>query len=218
MHVEIPTVEGNHKGLPLRRTESIYLLLYLIGNIYVIATKTSMKNQYNPKKHHRRSIRLKDYDYSQEGLYFITICVQNKICLFGNMAEGKMTLNIVGEMIKKEWLKIPERFPNTALHEYVVMPNHFHAIIEILNNQIEHREQPQGIALSMGDIIGAFKSIVTNEYIQGVKTLDWKPFNIRLLQRNYWEHIIRNTNSFLRISDYIINNPANWKDDKFYME
>ena len=145
-----------------------------------------MKKQYNPKKHHHRSIRLKDYDYSQEGLYFVTICVQNKICLFGNIAEGKMILNSEGKMIEKEWLKIPEPFPNTTLHEYVVMPNHFHAIIEILNNQIEDREQPQEIVSSMGDMIGAFKSIVTNEYIQGVKKLDWKPFNTRLLQRNYW--------------------------------
>ncbi|MFK8009815.1 MAG: transposase [Saprospiraceae bacterium] len=175
-----------------------------------------MKKQYNPKKHHRRSIRLKDYDYSQEGLYFITICVQNKVCLFGKIEEGKMIFNSAGEMIEKEWLKIPERFPNTILHEYVVMPNHFHAIIEILNDQIEHGEKLQTIASSMGDIIGAFKSIVTNEYIQGVKKLDWKPFNKRLLQRNYWEHIIRNTNSFLTISNYIKENPVNWKHDKFH--
>ncbi|MFK7776219.1 MAG: transposase [Saprospiraceae bacterium] len=176
-----------------------------------------MKNQYNPKKHHRRSIRLKDYDYSQEGLYFITICVQNKICLFGKIEDSKMILNDAGEMMEKEWLKIPERFPNTTLQEYVVMPNHFHAIIEFLNNQIDDEGQPRRIASTLGDVIGAYKSIVGGEYIRGVKTMDWKPFNKRLLQRNYWEHIIRNTNSFLNISNYIKNNPANWEKDKFYM-
>ena len=87
-----------------------------------------MKNQYDPKKHHRRSIRLQDYDYSQGGLYFVTIYVQDRKCLFGHIEDGKMILNVAGEMIEKEWLKIPKRFPNMILQEYVVMPNHFHAI------------------------------------------------------------------------------------------
>ena len=119
--------------------------------------------------------------------------------------------------MEKEWLKIPERFPNTTLHEYVVMPNHFHAIIEFLNNQVDDEGQSQERSPTLGDVIGAFKSIVGGEYIRGVKTMDWEPFHQRLLQRNFWEHIIRNMNSFSKIANYIINNPANWKDDKFYM-
>ncbi|RLD82224.1 MAG: hypothetical protein DRJ10_05265 [Bacteroidetes bacterium] len=65
---------------------------------------------YNPKIHHRRSIRLKGYDYSQKGLYFITICVKNRTCLFGNITNGKMNLNDAGKMIKNQWLVLPERF------------------------------------------------------------------------------------------------------------
>ena len=182
-------------------------------------------NKYNPKKHNRRSIRLKGYDYSQAGLYFVTICVKNRLCLFGNIADGKMNLNDAGKMVTNEWLKLPERFPNIQLHEYVVMPNHFHAILEIVgatlvvapNNADAQNEQPnkgqpnkgqpQGIAPTLGDMVGAFQSITTVEYIRGVKNKNWQRFNKKLWQRNYWEHIIRNDKSYQNISKYIINNP-----------
>lgn len=251
--------------------------------------------KYNPKIHNRRSIRLKGYDYSQAGLYYITICVQNRECLFGKIVgahpcgrpdygcPGKgqpqgiaptMQLNDAGKMVKKEWINIPNRFPQIQLHEFIVMPNHFHAIMEIVgaspvgaslvgaqnragaqntahtqmgknisdgenqNNQskIEYgrsseKGRPQGCAPTgsarmgfaptgdnetVGDVVGAFKSITTNEYIDGVKNHNWPRFNGKLWQRNYWEHIIRNEGSYQRISDYIINNPLNWADDKFY--
>ena len=106
--------------------------------------------EYNPEIHHRRSIRLKGYDYSQEGMYFITICVQDRECLFGEIVVGAnddsslnyrandnspqlqiMILNDAGKIAEQCWLSIPEHFPNTILHEYVVMPNHIHGIIEI---------------------------------------------------------------------------------------
>ncbi|MFW5762012.1 MAG: transposase [Cyclobacteriaceae bacterium] len=225
-------------------------------------------NKYNPNIHHRRSIRLKGYDYSQEGLYFITICIKNRACLFGNIERTAnprgcpiMILNDAGKMVDAEWNKLPQRFPNIQLHEYIVMPNHFHAIIEIVGatlvvaqntvaqNKSEpintekgqpqgiapnekgqpqgiapnEKGQPQGIAPTgknkrLGDIIGAFESITTVEYIRGVKTKNWKPFNGKLWQRNYWEHIIRNEQSYNRISEYIFNNPKNWKNDKLYGE
>jgi hypothetical protein len=96
----------------------------------------------NPSEHHRRSIRMKGYDYSRAGLYFITICVQNRECLFGEIVrtslvdaknmDAKMLLNDAGKMVRSEWIKLQERFTNIALHEYIVMPNHFHAILEIV--------------------------------------------------------------------------------------
>jgi REP element-mobilizing transposase RayT len=246
--------------------------------------------QYNPHIHHRRSIRLKGYDYSRAGLYFITICVKDRACLFGEIVGATlvvaqkmdaqktdaptMILNDAGKMVESEWLKLPKRFKNIELHEYVVMPNHFHAILEIVtkiddatvgatlvvaqNNVVDQNNvgdnavaqnddpdnqqsdiscnqqkgQPQGIAptatvtttttknmvngKTVGDMVGAFQSIVTVNYIRGVKTLGWKPFNGKLWQRNYWEHIIRDEQSYQRISNYIINNPAKWSDDKFY--
>ena len=191
---------------------------------------------YTPHLHHRRSIRLKGYDYSQAGLYFITICCQGRACLFGNVVDGEMKLNDAGKMVEFQWVKIQERFKNIQLHEYVVMPNHFHAILEIVGatlvvalnesvalneNNATDKGQPQGIAptgKTVGDMVGAFQSIVTVEYIRGVKTLGWKPFDGKLWQRNYYEHIIRNKQSYERIAEYIINNPATWKKDKLFLQ
>jgi putative transposase len=85
---------------------------------------------YNPNIHHRRSIRLKGYDYSQAGLYFITICVQNRVCLFGNVFDSKMMLNDAGQMIVKWYNELGNKYPDKKCHEMVVMPNHFHCIIE----------------------------------------------------------------------------------------
>ncbi len=212
---------------------------------------------YNPNKR-RRSIRLKGYDYSKAGLYFITICVNRRgnpfLLPFGNIEKGEMILNDAGKMVKREWLKLQERYPNIELHEFVVMPNHFHAIIEIAGATLvvapdvvapdvvapdvvapdvvapdvvsqkhdawqSEEGQPQGIAptvkpKTIGEMVGAFQSIVTVEYIRGVKQLGWESFNGKLWQRNYWEHIIRSERSFYRISEYINNNPKNWDSDK----
>ena len=199
---------------------------------------------FNPHIHHRKSIRLKGYDYAQPGLYFITICSQNRACYFGNIVDRKMLLNDAGMMVENEWLKLPNRFQNIQLHEYVVMPNHFHAILEIVgatlviaqndmvvqnddesqneriaqnddqsqnemvaqNDDQSQKGQPQGIAptgKTVGNMVGAFQSIVTVEYIRGVKTLGWQPFDGKLWQRNYWEHIIRNDDEYQRISTNI---------------
>jgi putative transposase len=222
--------------------------------------------KYNPNIHHRRSIRLKGYDYSQEGLYYITICCQNWACLFGKIIVGAslvdaqdtdsqniedqhqiiektLILNNAGKMIEKEWLALLNRFNNIQLHEYIVMPNHFHGILQIVSkpedvlratrvvaqndniaqndNELDNdKGRPQGHApatnKTIGDMMDAFKSITTVEYIRGVKNMGWKPFNGKLWQRNYYEHIIRNEKSYQNISRYIITNPSHWKNDKFF--
>ena len=89
---------------------------------------------YNPAIHHRRSIRLKGYDYSKAVLYFITICCYNRECLFGDVVNGEMVLNDAGKFADECWNIIPDHFPNAILHEYIIMPNHIHGIIELLNN------------------------------------------------------------------------------------
>ncbi|MCZ4693613.1 transposase [Ancylomarina euxinus] len=199
------------------------------------------------QEYSRRSIRLKNYDYSQEGKYFITICCQDRTCLFGKIDKGEMILNEAGKMIESEWLALKSRFPNIVLDEFVVMPNHFHGILGIVdknavvptNNNVETPlagvqnnktgkpdiGQPQGSAPTgitptiktnptVGNIIGAFKSITSVEYIKGIETKNWNQFKKRLWQRNYWEHIIRNDGAFDRISEYIQNNPRKWNEDK----
>jgi len=219
---------------------------------------------YNPALHHRRSIRLKGYDYSQAGMYFVTICVQKHTCLFGKIVNGEMVLNDAGKMIEKWCAELSHKFSDIVVDTYIVMPNHYHAIIvnngggnsvtvgadlrvcpNNLNDKIsgEHPDvscKHPGISGNLGnDISGEhvggdiwgehagsplhrvvqwFKTMSTNEYIRGVKTLGWQPFNKKLWQRNYWEHIIRNDKSYQNIANYIINNPKKWNNDKFYLE
>jgi REP element-mobilizing transposase RayT len=202
----------------------------------------------NPDIHHRRSIRLKGYDYSQAGLYFVTICVQNRQCLFGKIAEDEMVLNDAGKMIEKWCAELSHKFPDIILDTYIIMPNHFHAIIvnngalsvgpvganlrvrpnvcpnaapdirgEHNNIQGEHI-QGEHAGSPLHAVVQWFKTMTTNEYIRGVKTFGWQPFDKKLWQRNYYEHIIRNDNSYQNIADYIAHNPAKWQSDKFYTE
>lgn len=192
--------------------------------------------KYNPDIHKRKSIRKKGYDYSQSGLYFITICVQDRKCLFGQIRKNGMELNDAGKMIEIEWINLINRFPNIKLHNHIVMPNHFHGILEITvgatlvvasenvvapENVVLAKQigQPQGVAptaKTIGDMMDALKSITTVEYIRGVKNMGWHRFDGILWQRNYYEHIIRDEQSFQNISNYIVNNPAKWQDDKFF--
>jgi REP element-mobilizing transposase RayT len=154
----------------------------------------------------RKNLRLKNYDYSRSGYYFITICTQNRLGYLGTIENGIMTLNDSGVMIGEVWLEMPTRFEDLYLHEFVVMPNHFHAIVEIgaLGQ------------FPLGRFIGAFKSITTNRYIEGVKEFGWLPFEKVLWQRNYYEHIIRDETSYGKLSEYIQNNPSKWIEDRFY--
>ena len=198
--------------------------------------------KYDPKIHHRKSIRLKNYDYSQTGLYFITICTQNRLHLFGEIVDDAMVLNDAGAMIENEWIKLSQRFNDIEIQQYVVMPNHIHGIInrrgepcvrpnirpnacankpitdetnQMQGEQGEHKVRPYGtLDGTVGRVIQAYKSIATVEYTRGVKNNDWQRFNKKLWQRNYWEHIIRNENEYNRIAQYIMNNPKKWALDK----
>jgi putative transposase len=163
---------------------------------------------YDPDKHHRRSIRLKGFDYSRSAAYFITICVQNRDCLFGTISQNQLLLNDAGKMVSDEWLALPSRFPSVILDKFIVMPNHFHGIIYISPDAVNNP--------TLGRIIGAFKSIANNKYITGVNTQNWQPFNKRLWQRNYYEHIISDDSALEKIQGYIQNNPATWQLDSLH--
>ncbi len=153
----------------------------------------------------RVKMRLRNYDYSQNGLYFITICQKDMVCLFGSISNDLMELSDAGKMIKKQWMLMTQRYFVLNLHEFVVMPNHFHAIIE-LNESI----------IKLSEIIGAFKSITTNEYIKGVKLNNWKKFDKKFWQRSFYDKIIRDDNFHQKVVEYINYNPAKWCDDKYY--
>jgi len=186
--------------------------------------------KFDPKIHHRRSIRLKDYDYSQPGLYFVTIVTQNREYLFGEIRDDEMVLNDAGVMVEKWFNELENKFPDIQCHTMVVMPNHFHCIVQNVGadlrvcpgdsepNQGEHigSEPNQGehTGSPLPVVVQWFKTMTTNEYIRGVKNKNWQRFNGKLWQRNYWEHIIRNENEYQQIAEYILQNPKKWAMDK----
>ncbi|HFE37725.1 MAG TPA: hypothetical protein ENK06_04795, partial [Gammaproteobacteria bacterium] len=176
--------------------------------------------------HHRRSIRLKNYDYSQAGLYFVTIVTQNRECLFGDIVDDEIVLNDAGEMVEKWFFELENKFPDIRCQSMVVMPNHFHCIIQNVGADLcvcpDLRVCPDSGEHIQGEHIGSplpvvvqwFKTMTTNEYIRGVKNKNWRRFDRKLWQRNYWEHIIRNEYEYQRIAQYILNNPKQWAMDK----
>jgi REP element-mobilizing transposase RayT len=193
--------------------------------------------KFDPQKHHRKSIRLPDYDYSQPGAYFITVVTYQRVCLFGEIVDSEMRLSAMGQITEEHWRLIPEHFPHVELGAYVVMPNHVHGIIVIRTHEngmatnsspsvgASHWDAPtQWIAPipnartingpkrgSIGAIIGAYKMSVTRRIQKDVSGLAVSPPNI--WQRNYYEHIIRNAEEHNRIHKYIESNIANWAID-----
>lgn len=188
--------------------------------------------RFDPDKHHRRSIRLKGYDYSSKGIYYVTLCVNSRLCLFGDVINGEMKLNDAGKMVDEIYREIPEYYPGVDTDEHSVMPNYFHGIIILNDDNVgaPHRGRPlmkaeNGLGqaqrpaptvkrLSLGDVIGRFESFTMHQYILGVKNHQWESFYKRLWQRNYYEHIIRNEKELHQIREYIINNPLKWEEDR----
>jgi putative transposase len=198
---------------------------------------------YNSATHHRRTIRLKGYDYSKPGMYFITICCHNHELRFGHIDNNQMHLNKFGIIAQNEWYKLPERFRNLQLDAFQIMPNHIHAIIIITEPTVgatlavaptTHDGQTvapvddgQTVAPvdefgagaspaptdGVGNIVGAYKSLVAFECLK-ICNSENKQMG-KLWQRNYYEHIIRNHKSYQIIEQYITNNPTKWNKDKF---
>jgi len=151
----------------------------------------------------RRSIRLKGYDYSGPGAYFVTICTRNRMCMFGHIATGEMRLNDAGQMVQSVWDGIPAHYTGIETDAFVVMPNHVHGIVIIAG----------ATGMSLPDVVHRFKTMTTKRYVDGVKQNGWPWFDGKLWQRNYWEHIIRNEHELNRVREYITNNPAKWDMD-----
>jgi putative transposase len=190
-------------------------------------------SKFDPQKHPRRSMRLPNYDYSRAGGYFVTIVAWHRACLFGEIVNGKIRLNKVGEIVHWEWKALPKRLHYIELGAYVVMPNHFHGILifhetvgasrpgltntcsgamslpVVTNDEIDGSPLPHGTKpASLGAIMAQFKSRVTKRL--------WKIPSLRgtpVWQRNYYEHIIRNDRDLQNKTDYIEANPMLWDQD-----
>ncbi|TDG35101.1 hypothetical protein EZJ43_15355 [Pedobacter changchengzhani] len=190
--------------------------------------------KYNPLIHHRKSIRLKGYDYSKAGAYFITICCEDRRHRFGKILAHKMILNQLGTIAYNEWINLMERFSSFELDVFQIMPNHMHGIIVLKDINLDktvgatlavaqdenevnsaNRATARVAPTTIADVVGAYKSIVSNECLKLYK-LQNKQMG-KLWQRNYYEHIIRDENAYINISNYIINNPNKWDEDKFHI-
>lgn len=174
----------------------------------------SNNNNRNFIKYHRHSLRIKNYNYSLPGAYFITICTYRKENIFGYIIDGKIELNVLGKITVREWLKTFQIRKNIQLDEYVIMPNHFHGIIILTDNgggvlQYAPTNEFRSPSQTIGSIIRSFKSAVTRQ----IKRLDY-PFFYSVWQRNYYEHIIRNERELNRIREYMQNNPLRWQYDR----
>ncbi len=166
---------------------------------------TSAKTPGRPQ---RRSIRLREYDYSQSGAYFVTVCVSNRECLLGEIAGGAMLMNRYGlaAALALEWLK--ERYAYVDLDEWTVMPNHVHAIILIDNPDVGAVREPPVKVKPLGGLVGAFKTVSSKK----INQMRGTPGEM-VWQRNYYEHVIRSEKELERIRDYIYCNPLAWPSD-----
>lgn len=170
--------------------------------------------------HGRRSIRLRHYDYAQPGGYSVTITLQRKHRLFGNIVDGRVSASAAGEMVAEWWSRLPAKFPTVSLDAFVVMPDHIHGIIIInaphgrnASTGDKSTDAPARAAVSLGKIIQWFKTMTTNAYMHGVRNQGWPAFDRRLWHRNYYEHVIRDTADLQRIQAYIETNPARWNSN-----
>ena len=162
----------------------------------------------------RRSIRLREYDYANPNWYYVTICTNDKRCVFSNVNYGKLVLNKFGKVAKEEWLRTKTIRPNIELDYYIIMPNHIHGIIIIESRGVMHYAPTKKFASpsqTLGSIVRGFKSSVTKRINMMNRTSDKK-----LWQRNYYEHIIRNEQDLFRIRKYIQLNPLRWELDEYY--
>ena len=154
----------------------------------------------------RKSPRLADYDYTEPGSYFITVCTHDHSCLFGDIVVGQLELNEIGRIVKTCWADLPPHFPEVELDLYVVMPNHLHGIVTLLDTT--DKPTANHTRPIVHTIVGAFKSAVTAS-VNAARNTPGAP----LWQRSYYEHVIRSETGLNRIREYIANNPIKWELD-----
>lgn len=174
--------------------------------------------EHGAKIYGRRSIRLRGYDYTQVGAYFVTVTVRGRLALFGEVVDDMVRLNDAGEMAREVWQGMPRRFPFVEVDAFVVMPDHVHGIVVIRGDgtraPIKDAPTPDradtdvtSTARALGDVVGAYKSLTTAAYIRGVHDSHWPPFYGRLWQRNFYERVIRDGYEMNELRAYVRDNP-----------
>ncbi len=160
----------------------------------------------------RRSIRLKGYDYTQPGAYFVTICVQGRRQLLGEIAGDVIRPSKAGIIVSEAWRWLGDQYPQVTLDEWIVMPNHLHGIIMINEGRGGSRTAPTRIRRKpLGRLVGAFKTVSTKRINKAKAT-----HGARFWQRNYYERVIRDEEELNRAREYIRDNPLKWADDPYH--
>jgi putative transposase len=169
--------------------------------------------RYDPAKHHRRSMRLRHWDYAQPGFYFLTFCVQYRQCLFGQVIDGKMQLNQFGTIVAKEWQRSQTIRQELKLDQWVVMPNHFHALVQIMPGNSRAAPSPHFSMRprSISSLVAGFKSITTTQINQLRRSPGQKVW-----QRNYYDSIVYTDRGLAKVRRYIANNPYQWHIDQLH--
>jgi REP element-mobilizing transposase RayT len=162
---------------------------------------------YDPEIHDRHSIRLRGYDYSQPGRYYVTICTQNKEHRFGEVVEGEMHRNELGDYVGRCWQWLAQQYPYVVLDEWIVMPNHLHGIIVITGCRGASRSAPTK-RKPLGRLVGAFKTVSRGRINQMGGTA-----GRALWQRDFYDRIIRSERELNSIREYIRTNPPRWASD-----
>ncbi len=166
----------------------------------------------DPSQSSRKSIRLKEYDYSQAGAYFVTVCTKHREILFGDIQGDGVRLNPLGLAVKECWERLPQHYSFLELDAFTVMPNHIHGIVMITGNSnvgAGFKPAPTGKRHALGEIVRALKTFSArriNDLRGTIGTPVW--------QRNYYEHIIRNEIDLSETREYIQNNPLKWLEDE----
>lgn len=168
--------------------------------------------QWHRREHVTRRLRLRGYDYSTPGGYFVTICTEHRRSLFGNVEDELMVPSPAGVVIESWWCYMSRQFPSVTMDEYIVMPNHFHGILILEADPHNPTAQSKS---SLNEVVHRFKGMSTRDYILGVRTEGWPRFPGRLWQQGFYEHIIRNDASLERLRTYIESNPSKWPHDEY---
>ncbi len=161
-------------------------------------------------KHRRKSIRLKGWDYTTPGAYFVTICTHQRAHLFGRVVDGEMVLNEYGEIVREVWFELPKHYAYLELDAFVVMPNHVHAIIFLTDQPVEAGFKPASTRRPLSEIVRALKTFSARR-INAHRGTPGTP----VWQRNYYEHIVRNERALHAIRRYIVENPLRWHLDRY---
>jgi putative transposase len=157
--------------------------------------------KFDPEKHHRQSTRLRNFDYSSAGAYFVTICVFQRECICGEITNGEMILSSAGERTLEVWEELPSRFPIIELDAFVIMPNHLHGVFCLTGEASE--------AVSISAVLRAFKSLsarAINQELERAERPAW--------QKGFWDRVIRDEGELERTRMYILNNPQFWSEDE----